>query len=167
MTKQQMQVWKHSLEPANSVPSVSLETRHLLEKETFVFLRQNRTLNQGTLSWSISYNYRLSFLFLPSCIFLWIRLKLTSSIAGSTVATQEPIVRRLHENIILICVRFEVFKALTMKNAIFWDVTPCDSCKNWRRFLQEPHGRNIPEDTIFHFTDIFLTPLFCQYIQSQ
>jgi hypothetical protein len=27
-------------------------------------------------------------------------------------------------------VRFEVFTAVTMKNAVFWDVTPCDSCKN-------------------------------------
>jgi hypothetical protein len=23
------------------------------------------------------------------------------------------------------CVRFEVFTAVTMKNAVFWDVTPC------------------------------------------
>jgi hypothetical protein len=30
-------------------------------------------------------------------------------------------------------VRFEVFTAVTMKNAVFWDVTPCGSCKN-RRF---------------------------------
>jgi hypothetical protein len=28
---------------------------------------------------------------------------------------------------------FEVFTAVTMKNGIFWDVTPCGSCKN-RRF---------------------------------
>jgi hypothetical protein len=27
-------------------------------------------------------------------------------------------------------VRFEVFTAVTMKNAIFWDVMPCGSCKN-------------------------------------
>jgi hypothetical protein len=27
-------------------------------------------------------------------------------------------------------VRFEVFTAVTMKNSVFWDVTPCDSCKN-------------------------------------
>jgi hypothetical protein len=26
-------------------------------------------------------------------------------------------------------VRFEVFTAVTMKNAVFWDVTPCGSCK--------------------------------------
>jgi hypothetical protein len=28
---------------------------------------------------------------------------------------------------------FKVFKAVTMKNAVFWDVMPCGSCKN-RRF---------------------------------
>jgi hypothetical protein len=30
-------------------------------------------------------------------------------------------------------VRFEVFAAVTMKNCVFWDVTPCGSCNN-RRF---------------------------------
>jgi hypothetical protein len=30
-------------------------------------------------------------------------------------------------------VRFEVFTAVTMKNGVVWDVTPCGSCKN-RRF---------------------------------
>jgi hypothetical protein len=30
-------------------------------------------------------------------------------------------------------VRFVVFTAVTMKNGVFWDVTPCGSCKN-RRF---------------------------------
>jgi hypothetical protein len=25
---------------------------------------------------------------------------------------------------------FEVFTAVTMKNGVFWDVTPCGSCKN-------------------------------------
>jgi hypothetical protein len=39
-------------------------------------------------------------------------------------------------------VRFEVFPAVTMKNGVFWDVTPCGSCKNrrfggtWRLFHQ-------------------------------
>jgi hypothetical protein len=28
--------------------------------------------------------------------------------------------------------RFEVFTAVTMKDAVFWDVTPCGSCKNRR-----------------------------------
>jgi hypothetical protein len=27
-------------------------------------------------------------------------------------------------------VRFEVFTAVTIKNGVFWDVTPCGSCKN-------------------------------------
>jgi hypothetical protein len=30
-------------------------------------------------------------------------------------------------------VRFEVFTAVAMKNGVFWDVTPCGSCKS-RRF---------------------------------
>jgi hypothetical protein len=29
-----------------------------------------------------------------------------------------------------ICVRFEVVTAVTMKNVVVWDVTPCGSCKN-------------------------------------
>jgi hypothetical protein len=29
--------------------------------------------------------------------------------------------------------RFEAFTAVTMKDAVFWDVTPCGSCKK-RRF---------------------------------
>jgi hypothetical protein len=32
-------------------------------------------------------------------------------------------------------IRSEVFTAVTMKNGIFWDVTPCGSCKN-RRFWE-------------------------------
>jgi hypothetical protein len=28
--------------------------------------------------------------------------------------------------------RFEVFTAMTMKNGVFWEVTPCGSCKNRR-----------------------------------
>jgi hypothetical protein len=33
----------------------------------------------------------------------------------------------------ILFVRFEVFTAVTMKNGVFWVVTPCGSCKN-RRF---------------------------------
>jgi hypothetical protein len=33
-------------------------------------------------------------------------------------------------------VRFEVFTAVTMKNGVFWDVTPCGSCKNHLVFLR-------------------------------
>jgi hypothetical protein len=35
--------------------------------------------------------------------------------------------------IIIFFVRLEVFTAVTMKNGIFWEFTPCGSCKN-RRF---------------------------------
>jgi hypothetical protein len=35
-------------------------------------------------------------------------------------------------------VTFEVFTAVTMKNALFWDVTSCGSCKN-RRFGGAQH----------------------------
>jgi hypothetical protein len=28
-------------------------------------------------------------------------------------------------------VTFEVFTVVTMKNGVFWDVTPCGSCKNY------------------------------------
>jgi hypothetical protein len=34
------------------------------------------------------------------------------------------------ENLYKNVVRFEVFTAVTMKNGVFWDVTPCSSCKN-------------------------------------
>jgi hypothetical protein len=54
-------------------------------------------------------------------------------------------------------VRFEVFTAVTMKNAVFWDVKQCDSCKN-RRFGVDSFSetsviiiamrRNFPEDGI-------------------
>jgi hypothetical protein len=33
---------------------------------------------------------------------------------------------------IIWAVRFEVFTAVTMKNGVFWVVTPCGSCKNQR-----------------------------------
>jgi hypothetical protein len=41
--------------------------------------------------------------------------------------------RGILRRITLLHVRFEVFTAVTMKNGVFWDVTPCGSCKN-RRF---------------------------------
>jgi hypothetical protein len=38
-----------------------------------------------------------------------------------------------NHNQFYVSVRFEVFTAVTMKNGVFWDVTPCGSCNN-RRF---------------------------------
>jgi hypothetical protein len=43
-------------------------------------------------------------------------------------------------------VRFEVFTAVTMKNAVFWDVVPCRSCVNRRfggRYCLHFQGRKI------------------------
>jgi hypothetical protein len=39
---------------------------------------------------------------------------------------------RLHIYVsyIKFCVRFEAFTAVIMKNGVFWDLTPCGSCKN-------------------------------------
>jgi hypothetical protein len=34
-------------------------------------------------------------------------------------------------------VRYEVFTAVSMKNGVFWDVTPCGHCKN-RHFGVDP-----------------------------
>jgi hypothetical protein len=49
-----------------------------------------------------------------------------------TVNVSNIVITGYNENEI-IPVRFEVFTAVTMKNGVFWDVTPCGSCKN-RRF---------------------------------
>jgi hypothetical protein len=45
----------------------------------------------------------------------------------------QPIIAARIISILLPFVRFEVFTAVTMKNGVFLDVTPCGSCKN-RRF---------------------------------
>jgi hypothetical protein len=47
-------------------------------------------------------------------------------VAGLT----EKIIRRVRS---FVFVRFEALTAVTTKNAVFWNVTPCGSCKN-RRF---------------------------------
>jgi hypothetical protein len=58
-----------------------------------------------------------------------------------------------------IIVKFEVFTAVTMKNGVFWDVTPCGCSKNRNfgganasiiRFLQEPHGMTSQQTPFFN-----------------
>jgi hypothetical protein len=49
---------------------------------------------------------------------------------------------------IFIPVRFEVFTAVTVKNAVFWDVAPCRYCVNRRfggTYRLHLHGREILE----------------------
>jgi hypothetical protein len=60
------------------------------------------------------------------------------------------------------CVGFEVFTAVTMKNAIFWDVAPCRSCEMYRRSSETSvnftgsRRSHIPEDGILQ--DILAHP---------
>jgi hypothetical protein len=49
---------------------------------------------------------------------------------GKPTFLLEHFVQKLQERIIY--VRFEVLAAMTMKNALFWDVTQCESCNNRR-----------------------------------
>jgi hypothetical protein len=67
---------------------------------------------------------------LLGCNAMWLLHKLT---VGGTyhLHHQDDKNRRARNNVS--SVRFEVFTAETMKNGVFWDVTPCGSCKN-RRF---------------------------------
>jgi hypothetical protein len=49
---------------------------------------------------------------------------------------------------VLYIVRFEIFTAVTMKNAVFWDVAPCISCVNRRlggTYRLHLQGRKIVE----------------------
>jgi hypothetical protein len=59
------------------------------------------------------------------------------------------------------CVRFEVFTAVTMKNAVFWDVALCRSSELNRCFrgtsvqFTRSTRHHIPEDGILHKDFIF------------
>jgi hypothetical protein len=50
-------------------------------------------------------------------------------------------------------VRFEISTAVTMKNDVFWDVTPCGSCKkNFARSVRRllATANVVPSSPIFH-----------------
>jgi hypothetical protein len=55
---------------------------------------------------------------------------LTCSASSEDVQPQEEILFK----------RFEVFTAVTMRDKVFWDVTPCGSYRNWRSWVK--YGRH-------------------------
>jgi hypothetical protein len=53
--------------------------------------------------------------------------------SGCTSYVEQRIFTTANTYLEMVCnVRFEVFTAVTMKNAVFWDITPCSFCKNGR-----------------------------------
>jgi hypothetical protein len=59
-----------------------------------------------------------------------------------------------------------------IKNGVFWDVTPCGSCKNrrfggtWRWFSQEPHGVTSQKTPFFIVTAVKISNLTIFFIVS-
>jgi hypothetical protein len=65
------------------------------------------------------------------------------------------------------CVRFEVFTAVTMKNAVFWDVVTCRSCVNRRfggTYRLHLYGRKIRERGTNVKIHLLLTLFLCSRI---
>jgi hypothetical protein len=75
--------------------------------------------------------------------------------------------RHTYETIVFF-VRFEVFTAVTMKNAIIWDVAPCRSCVNRLSFETSVHTRSkrrhIPEDGILRVLCVCLYSSACVFV---
>jgi hypothetical protein len=55
-------------------------------------------------------------------------------------------------------VRFQVFTAVTIGNAVFWDVMPCGTCKDRRlggtSVLKEPYGVTSHKTAFFTVTAV-------------
>jgi hypothetical protein len=61
-----------------------------------------------------------------------VRTDISEERSASFIRVTKVGLRHVAGNVVLI-VRFEVFTVVTVKNGVFWDVTPRGSCKN-RRF---------------------------------
>jgi hypothetical protein len=81
-----------------------------------------------------------------------------------TVTNDRPVLSSERSPSILYFVKFEVFTALTMKYAVFWDVTPRGSCTNPRyggdTYLRNVYSYrvtrcNVPEDGVLKFVFFF------------
>jgi hypothetical protein len=92
----------------------------------------------------------------PDYLVLWLKLLVTFLSSHRQVSRvhwnrsrqvpQTPLSINIHSN--FLCVRFEVFTAVTIKNAVFWDVAPCRSCVNrcfGGTYSLRLQGRNIRE----------------------
>jgi hypothetical protein len=79
-----------------------------------------------------------------SCVYVFRRVSLTGfslslCVPSATCSPQSLFSTTNHSIMDFIYLIFEVFTAVTMKNCVFWDVTPCGSCKNrLRRNLASP-----------------------------
>jgi hypothetical protein len=113
--------------------SVALVRTDSSEERIVSIIRVTRIAELGT-TLSFLYSY-LRLLVIAnvvaiSPILVTLMTKAIRSLETSVLARTTRLI--ISENDIL-HVRFEVFTAVTMKNGVFWDVTPCGSCKN-RRF---------------------------------
>jgi hypothetical protein len=68
-----------------------------------------------------------------TCLTLQFNALLPKAAAWNKTVEMEQSLDHLVENNYCRYVRFEAFTAVTMKNGVFWDVTPSGFCKN-RRF---------------------------------
>jgi hypothetical protein len=75
----------------------------------------------------------VSIAYLPGFQNLFMKFVFSSEFRSSGISGTQNFVSPMLQQLSFSPVRFQVFTAVTMKNGVFWDVTPCGSCKN-RRF---------------------------------